>query len=78
MKKHIKIPTLILALLMAISPLAACTSDTSGENTTAGATDALTESATAGTTEGATESTDTPDTPAVERIPDDRNLTAAE
>ena len=81
MNKQTKILTLILALLMAVSPLAACdktpaeTPDTTAD-TTAPVTETPTEEA---TTEIPTEDTTTsPDEPAVERVPDTRDLTAAQ
>ena len=88
MNKKIKLLTLILALLMAVSPLAACTGDpstdttadttsseTPADETTNGATEAPTDETTNSTTEAPT---DTPDEPSVERVPDNRGLTAAE
>ena len=88
MNKKSKLLTLILALLMAVSPLAACTGDpsddttadttaaeTPADETTNGATEAPTDEAADSTTEAPT---DTPDEPSVERVPDNRDLTAAQ
>ena len=73
MKKRTNFPTLFLALLLAASPLTACTSDRTNETVT----DAITGAAT--DTESPTEAvTDAPVDPSPERIPDDRNLSAAE
>ncbi len=81
MKKRIKFLTLFLAFLMAVSPLTACDKTDAPTDTdalTENITEGTTEGATEGATESATESTDTPDIPSVERVPDNRNLTAAE
>ena len=90
MKALTKIMTLLLAFLMVISPLAACdkTPETP-EDTTVAATDPVTEAPTEAPTETPTETpTEAPtegDTepetepePTVERVPDDRDLTAAQ
>ena len=86
MKALTKILTLLLAFLMVISPLAACdkTPDTPAD-TTVGDTDPVTEAPTEAPTETPTEAPTEDDTepetdpePTVERVPDDRNLTAAQ
>ena len=86
MKHLTKIMTLLLAFLMVISPLAACdkTPETP-EDTTVAATDPVTEAPTETPTETPTEAPTEGDTepetdpePSVERVPDDRDLTAAE
>ena len=90
MKSLIKFLTLLMALLMAISPLAACdktpeqpTDTTVGdtdpvtEEPTDVSTEAPTDSVTEAPTEGDTEPETDPE-PSVERVPDDRDLTAAE
>ena len=83
MNKHLKYLTLLLAVLMAVSPLAACTdngtpSDTTSETTAAG-TQASTEDITNAPADTNTETEpETDPAPSVERVPDERNLTAAE
>lgn len=81
MNKHLKILTLFLALLMAASPLAACTGNDSPANTTAGVTlppdtAEVTDPATEAPTETEAEA-ETDPAPSVERVPDERDLTAA-
>lgn len=81
MKAFTKYLTLALALLLVISPLAACDktpdqpADTTVEDSATSSTEAPTETPTEAPTE---EDTNTPDEPSVERVPDDRNLTAAQ
>ena len=86
MKHLTKILTLLLAFLMAAAPLTAC--DKTPEqptDTTACDTDSVTEAPTEQATETPTEAPtegetrpETPPEPSVERVPDDRNLTAAQ
>lgn len=86
MKHLTKILTLLLAFLMVISPLAACDkAPGTPEDTTAAATDPVTETPTEAHTETPTEAPtegdtepETPPEPSVERVPDDRDLTAAQ
>ncbi len=86
MNKHLKYLTLLLAVLMAISPLAACTGNENPEDTTAGVTESGTEAATAPATEALTDAEtepaetepETDPAPSVERVPDERDLTAAQ
>ena len=87
MKVFAKYLTLALALLLAISPLTACTGDHPSHETellndpsTTPATEAPTETPTDGeTTEAPTEGETQPDPgPSVDRVPDTRDLTAAQ
>ena len=75
MKKHLKILTLFLALLMAVSPLAACTGNDAPADTT---TNTTPPTDTAEVTEAPADTeAETAPAPSVERIPDERDLTAA-
>lgn len=86
MKHLTKILTLLLAFLMIVSPLAACDkAPETPEDTTGAATDPVTEEPTDVPTETPTEAPTEGDTepetdpePSVERVPDDRDLTAAQ
>ena len=89
MKKPLHLLTLILAVLMAVSPLAACTDDHQPSDTTVHTTEApnetpsspATEQPTEAATETPAEETTEPETepaPTVERVPDERDLTAAQ
>ena len=82
MNKHLKILTLFLVSLLVLSSLAACTGSESPVDTTAGVTQPtdtaeVTDPATEAPTDAETEA-ETDPAPSVERIPDDRNLTAAQ
>lgn len=89
MKKHLNFLSLILAVLMAVLPLVACTgngtvTDTTAaevESTTAPATESVTVPGTEQPTESPTEIETEPETdpaPSIQRVPDERDLTAAQ
>ena len=89
MKKHLNFLSLILAVLMAVLPLVACTgngavTDTTAaeaESATAPATESVTVPGTEQPTESPTEIETEPETdpaPSIQRVPDERDLTAAQ
>lgn len=89
MKKHLNFLSLILAVLMAVLPLVACTgngavTDTTAaeaESATAPATESVTVPGTEQPTESPTEIETEPETdpaPSIQRVPDVRDLTAAQ
>ena len=85
MKKPMKLLILCLAVLMAISPLAACTGNETTTDTTAAGTESATEPATTPATEQPTEAPteaetepETDPAPSIQRVPDERDLTSAQ
>ena len=79
MNKHLKYLTLLLAVLMAVSPLAACTGNGTPADTASGTAAADTQTSIDESTNTSAETeSETDPAPTVERVPDERNLTAAE